>query len=163
MPQSPASIDPEQHLPKASGLRRLFLSRVAGEPTIQAQVADVIVAVGDLLEASETMNEAVQRARAASEETKTMTANVLSKLDLLQQAMGDVSENQGVIARELAARARQDSIHETEITAQRAALAKTNADLSAVRLKAAAIKAGLGAGAIAVWEAAKHLFPLLSP
>lgn len=79
------------------------------------------------------------------------------------QAIGQLAEGQGMIAAELAARARQESIHETEITAQRQALTATAAEVRAVRLKAAALKAGLGASAIAVWEAAKHLLPLLSP
>lgn len=78
------------------------------------------------------------------------------------RAVGQLAENQGIIARELADRARQDSLHETEITAQRAAIAETKADVRAVRLKATAIKAGIGAGTIAIWEAVKHLLlPLL--
>lgn len=79
------------------------------------------------------------------------------------QAIGQQAESLGMIAAELAARARQESVHETEITAQRAAITATAAEVRAVRLKAAAIKAGLGASAIAVWEAAKALLPLLAP
>ena len=79
------------------------------------------------------------------------------------QAIGQIAEGQGMIAAELAARARQDSVHETEITAQRAALQQTAADLRAVRLKAAGIKAAIGAGAVTAWEIARHLLPSLAP
>lgn len=94
------------------------------------------------------------------------------------RALGDLAEGQGRIASDLAAlhgqiaaeraeRTRQDSQHETDITATRAAVVqvatKTEADLRAVRLKAAGIRAGIGAAAITLWELGKHLLPHLLP
>lgn len=51
-------------------------------------------------------------------------------------------------------------MHETEITAQRQAIAATAAEVRAVQLKAAAIKAGLvGTGALLA-ELARRIFNL---
>lgn len=99
-------------------------------------------------------------------EHKVINANLTLLVEQVRtnaQAIGQIAEGQGMIAAELAARARQDSVHETEITAQRAALQQTAADLRAVRLKAAGIKAAIGAGAVTAWEIARHLLPSLAP
>lgn len=99
----------------------------------------------------------------------------------LLRAVGDLSEGQGRIARDLstltaslaaerAERTRQDSHHETEITATRAAVTQTAeavqqtaAEVRAVRLKAAGIRAGIGAAVITAWELGKHFLPHLLP
>ncbi len=99
-------------------------------------------------------------------EHKIITANLTLLVEQARtnaQAIGQLAEGQGMIAAELAARARQDSVHEVEITAHRQAIQQTAADLRTVRLKAAGIKAAIGAGTIAVWEVAKALLPSLAP
>lgn len=105
-------------------------------------------------------------AREYAGEHKVINANLTLLVEQVRtnaQAIGQIAEGQGMIAAELAARARQDSVYETEITAQRAALQQTAADLRTVRLKAAGIKAAIGAGAVTAWEIARHLFPSLAP
>lgn len=102
-------------------------------------------------------------------------------LEGVLRAVGDLAEGQGRIAADLhalhtnlaaerAERTQQDSHHETEITETRkavtqtaAAVQQTAAEVRAVRLKAAGIRAGIGAAVITAWELGKHYLPHLLP
>lgn len=128
------------------------------------QIHDLTAAIGRLTAiVSNSAQASTDMAREHSGEHKLLNANLMVLAEQARanaQAIGQLAESQGIIAAELAARARQDSVHDEAITAQHKAIEATAAEVRAVQLKTTAIRAGLvGTGAL-LTELARRIFNL---
>lgn len=119
----------------------------------QEQMAGVMVELGEL---SSLVRHSEQ---ARAEDMRAVGACMRSTdraIASIRETLGELAENQGRILAELAARARQDSIHEEAITGVTKAVETTRADLVVARAKWLGwrgLAAGLGWGLL---EAIKH-------
>jgi hypothetical protein len=98
----------------------------------QEQFAGVLAELGEL---SALVRHSEQ---ARAEDMRAVNAcmrSVERSLASIRETVGELAENQGRILAELAARARQDSIHEEAITGVHRAVEMTKADLALARAK----------------------------
>ncbi len=92
-----------------------------------------------------------------SEEARAADMRLINaRLSALQKGQEDLSEGQGRIAAELAARARQDSLHEEAITGVHRVVEATKADVALVRAKTFGWRALAAAAGYGVLKALEH-------
>lgn len=92
-----------------------------------------------------------------SEEARAQDMRLINaRLSALQKGQEDLSEGQGRIAAELAARARQDSVHEEAITGVHRVVEATQADVALVRAKTFGWRALAAAVGYGILKALEH-------
>lgn len=137
-------------------------ARQAGAVADLHEMRSEVAALSSLVRNAESARADYARQRAEADRRRDAdTAMIASQVQRLTAAIADQSEQIGQIAKELATRARHDSIHEEEITGVRAALVKADAKADTALSTAARAQAKQVGLKAAGWTLGVALFEAL--